>query len=193
MKYDIHDTKAMVIRSHGHGEHGLSVLLMTREFGCLYARAVGARKPHSKIRSGLVDGSYVSAGLVAGKCGWRVTYLVPHSNFYFSLKNRPSGRKAVANILSVCGHLIGESEGGREVFEIVKEGLFKISSGEGKIGDIERSVMLRLLYVLGYVDHSIYSSFFSEEGVLRKVEAPDRSLKGRRLTREINRALSVAW
>ncbi len=193
MKYNIYDTKALVLKSVPNGEEGLSVLLMTREFGCLYARAQGARKSFSRLRSGLVDSTLVSVGLLSGKGGWRITYLFPHTNFFFSLRGCPAGQSAVAKMMAVCGRLVGESEGNQKVFDIVSEGFSKMSLEGSDIHDVERSVMLGVLHTQGYIEYSTYSLFVSDEDLLKDGNKNELSLLRRRVTREINRALEVAW
>ncbi|MGM0482392.1 MAG: recombination protein O N-terminal domain-containing protein [Patescibacteria group bacterium] len=196
MKYDIHDTEALVMRSFPQGEDNLSVHLFTREFGCLYVRVQGARKSTSRLRFGLTTSGYISAGLLVGRSGWRMTYLTPRTNLYFSLRNNPSARKVVADIVSVCARLIGESEGCQEVFDTIQKGLSDISSSPCKgeeLRDKERALMLKLLYSLGYVESTIYFGLLEneedKEGGLTKKDP----VLQKKMTREINRALRAAW
>ena len=195
MKYDIHDTKAVVLKTLPCGEDSLSVLLLTRDFGLLYARAQGARKQVSKLRFGLADSSYISVGLLLGKGGWRVTYLLPHANILFSLRGNLSAQRAVSNIMAVCGRIMNESRCEQEVFETVCGGLLDISKkgSRGKeLHDKERSIMLRTLYSLGYIESSTYLGLVDSERSSNGEEDLVRISLRKRISKEINRALKVA-
>ncbi|MGM0629228.1 MAG: recombination protein O N-terminal domain-containing protein [Patescibacteria group bacterium] len=196
MKYDIHDTEALVMRSFPQGEDNLSVHLFTREFGCLYGRAQGVRKSTSRLKFGLTNMSYISAGLLIGKSGWRMTYLTPHTNLYFSLRDNISAQKVTADIVSVCARLIGESEGCQEVFDTVQRGLMDISSSncEGEeLREKERALMLKILYSLGYVESAIYFGLLENEGDKESGFAKKDPVLQKKMAREINRALKAAW
>lgn len=196
MKYDIHNTDALVVKSYPQGEDNLSVQLFTREFGCLHARAQGARKGASKLRFGLTTLTYISVGLLVGKGGWKITYSTPRANIYFSLRENARAQKMAADVVSVCARLIGESEEYQEVFDTIQKGLFDISSSEYSVEELrdkERSLMLKLLYSLGYVESTTYFGLLEKEGYLEKgITQNDPDLQ-RRMTREINRALKTAW
>lgn len=196
MKYNIYDTKALVLKSFPYKEDGLTVLLLTREFGCLYARAQGARKQSSKLRFALTDSSYVSVGLLAGKGGWRITYLVPHKNIIFSLRGQTSSQSSVSKIMFVCARLIGEGEESKEVFDSVLNGFLKMTSDlkeSQKRYDIERFIMLRVLYILGYIEHVSYLRFMSKEEYIFKESNSNLLTLRRQMNREINKALDIAW
>lgn len=196
MKYNIYDTEALVLKSFLQGEESRTVLLLTREFGCLYARAQGVRKIQSKLRFGTVDSSLVSVGLLSGKTGWRITYLVPRDNFYFSLRKSSLAQSAVVKIMSVCTHLVGEGKDNQEIFDAVVDGFFKMLKNINKkeeIKIIERLIMLRILFVLGYVEYSVYSQFIFEKERLKGEREVVSALTQRKITREINKALEVAW
>lgn len=196
MKYNIYDTKALVLKSFLQGEESRTVLLLTREFGCLYARAQGVRKIKSKLRFGIVESSLVSVGLLSGKSGWRITYLVPHNNFYFSLRKNPLAQSAVVKIMSVCTHLIGEGKDNQEIFDTVINGFFKMlknTNKKEKIHTVERLIMLRILFILGYVEYSVYSQFIFEKEKSKREREVISTLMQKKITREINKALEVAW
>ena len=196
MKYNIYDTKALVLKRSPYKDDGLSVLLFTREFGCLYAKAQGARKPLSKLRSGLTESSYVSVGLLAGKGGWKITYLVSHKNIFFSLRGKKSLQNAVSKIMLVCSRLVGESGESKEIFDSVINGFFQmisVSKEGGRVYDAERFVMLRILYLLGYIEHSSYLCFMSEEGEMFGKKGQNMLSLRRSMNREINKALDIAW
>lgn len=196
MKYNIYDTDALVLKSFIQGEDSLTVLLLTREFGCLYARAQGVRKPQSKLRFGTVDSSLVSVGLLSGKNGWRITYLVPQNNFYFSLRKSSLAQGAVVKIMSVCKHLVGEGKDNQEIFDTVTGGFFEMIKNKKQkeeIKIIEKMVMLKLLFVLGYVEYSVYSQFFFKNERLEEKDRVALNLLQRKITLEINKALEAAW
>jgi recombinational DNA repair protein (RecF pathway) len=191
MKYNIYDTEALVLKSFIQGEESRTVMLLTKEFGCLYAHAQGVRKIQSKLRFGTVESSLVSVGLLSGKSGWRITYLVPHENFYFSLRKNYAAQNAVVKIMSVCTHLVGEGKDNQEIFNTVVNGFHKMLKNTNKKEEvciIERMIMLKILFILGYVEYSVYSQFVFD----REKEITSNFLQ-RKITQEINKALEVAW
>lgn len=196
MKYNIYDTDALVLKTQPLGENGKTALLFTREFGCLYARVQGVRKQASKTRSGVVESNLVTAGLLFGKGGWRITYIIPRNNFYFLLREEPWKQRMLFNIIAVCGHLIGESVESQGLFDSIIKGLADISEKKisyAQVCDLERFIMLRTLHSLGYVEHEIYNRFVSDE-FFCKTELMEKPVFFRRqITKEINKALEVAW
>ncbi|MFP4539452.1 MAG: recombination protein O N-terminal domain-containing protein [Candidatus Paceibacterota bacterium] len=196
MKYNIYDTQALVLKNFAHREDSCSVLLFTREFGCLYAQAQGARKISSRLRSGLTESSYVTVGLLSGKGGWRVTYLLPHSNIFFSLGDRPEAKRVIAKIMSICAHLLGEGLEDRRTFDLVIEGFMRISNSEDNgqsIRETERVIMLNIMYLLGYIKHSSYARFMQVDEKEDEENFLNTAVSQREITNEINKALNAAW
>jgi Recombination protein O N terminal len=70
--YTTYTTEAFVCSREAVGEGDFQILLFTREFGLLYARAAGVRKESSKLRYSLSTEGCLSVSLVRGVRGWRL-------------------------------------------------------------------------------------------------------------------------
>lgn len=101
-------TPAIVIGRTPHGEANLSAVLLTREFGVLYARAQGARKPGAKMSAGLQTLAESDVTLLRGKDGWRLAGTILDTDWADRLPR--AARERAARVLALAERLVrGES------------------------------------------------------------------------------------
>ncbi len=148
MAYETYTTEAIVCGAIGTREHDATLRLLTRDAGMVYARAGGVRADKSKLRYGLQEFSHVRVTLVRGRSDWRVTGAVALRNFYFEAENR-GARATVLSAMRAVRRLIHGSEAHPELFEVIADGLAKLSRAADVRG--EQLFLLRLLHYLGYV------------------------------------------
>jgi DNA repair protein RecO len=146
--YATYTTEAIVCGASPLKEHDLTLRLLTRDAGMIYARVTGARADVSKLRYGLQEFSYARVTLVRGRADWRVTGVVAISNFYFDAQTR-SARASLLSAMRSLRRLIHGSEMHAELFDVVLDGLTALA----KSGDVrgDSLFLLRLLHHLGYV------------------------------------------
>lgn len=103
-----YQTPAVVIARTPSGEANLSVALLTREFGIVYARAQGARKPGAKMAAGLQTLAEADVTLLRGKDGWRLAGTILAEDWAHQLPKK--ARERAARTLALADRLVrGES------------------------------------------------------------------------------------
>ena len=73
MSHEIHQTKAMILRSKGMRESNRLLVLYTEDFGLVYVSAQSIRDIKSKMRFHISRLSLVTVDLVEGRDVWRLT------------------------------------------------------------------------------------------------------------------------
>lgn len=149
--HHVYQTKAYVIRSFPFGEYNKKVLLLSENFGVIWANVQAIRKVESKLRLALVDFSLADVALVFGKQGWKIVNAVSIENFFYTL----SADKSIIliRILNLIYRMVPEEERESRLFHLVKElESFLISGGDDcNLDFLETITVLKILKVLGYV------------------------------------------
>ena len=70
--YQKYHTEALVLGSYANGEADKTVVLYTRDFGLVRARATGVRTEKSRMRYAIQHYSHTHVSLIRGKRGWRL-------------------------------------------------------------------------------------------------------------------------
>src|SRR3989344_5419541 len=70
--YQKYNTESLVLGSRESGESDRTIVLFTKDFGLVRARASSVRGEKSKMRYALQNYTLSNASLVRGKRGWRV-------------------------------------------------------------------------------------------------------------------------
>ena len=146
-------------------------MLLTRDAGLVFGRAISVRKEQSKLRYGLQDFSRARVSLVRGKHGWRVIGAEECTNLYFINDDRIT-RGALLRIMKLVRRFVRGEESNPIFYDILIDGLTTLaSSPKEKVIALEHLLMLRLLAILGYVaPHESYAHFL-EQSPLRTFEA----------------------
>lgn len=141
-------TEAIVLARIPFGEASVQLVLLTKEFGVVKARAQGVRKMGAKLASATQTGSESDVILVRGKDGWRLSgALLVHN--WFSLFNGECRSRSARVMQLLMRFVQGESHDPR---------LYLILSGllatlpvlvESEADAAECLAALRLLHVLG--------------------------------------------
>ena len=167
--YHPHTTDGIVISHMSVGEDSLWCWVLTRELGLIGARAQGIRKAQSKLRPHTQILTYGNFSFIRGKNSWKLVGARKHLNLYTF---NPEVTPVFARILSLSKILIAGEERHPELFEVIEKAF--VYSVENKldkhhIGALERLVVLRLLYHLGYVgNESIADSYGIDSSVTKE-------------------------
>lgn len=150
--YHKYHTDAFVLGSSPSGEGSKTVSLFTKEFGFLTAFAQSMREERSKLRYGLQDFSHSEVGLVRGREFWRVTHASLKENVFRELSSLEAARVA-RRVCVLLRRLLAGEEKNEPLFIIVLEGLLFLRTQENSaaISGIEIALVLRILYLLGYL------------------------------------------
>ncbi len=148
----MYTTDAIVCGSLARNTADKSYLLFTRELGMVWAVAKSVREERSRQRYGLQDFSVVRVSLIKGKQGWRIGSTEALGNPFLSALSRPS-RSGVAYIIKQLRRFVQGEQALPGVFDDITEALTAIAVAD-TVDEVVRwqdMVVLRLLYVLGYV------------------------------------------
>ena len=142
-------TEAFVLSRQPIREHDASIVLATVDFGIIRARAMGVRKPGSKMAIGLQTFTQSEITLIRGKEGWRLTGALPIKNWAGELTFEARPRAArVCELMQRLSH--GEEAEPRLYEEALAfaEALPSLH-GEGQ-DSAECLAALRVLHILGH-------------------------------------------
>jgi DNA repair protein RecO len=180
-------TAALVIGRVPHGEANLTATLLTRDFGVIFARAQGARKPGAKMAAGLQTLTHTEVTLLRGKDGWRLAGTILLDDYPHLLPG--TARTRAARVFSLIDRLVrGESPDPRlyELAHAYSEALVLASDDAAETA--EALAALRALGLLGLdAGESLGATTdFSPEAIERA--AADRT----ELIARINRGIAAS-
>ena len=151
MAYEVHTTKAFIVRKIDTGEENQTVVAYTEQFGLIFAHTQANRKMQSKLRAQLNMLALVSLDLVQGKRGWIITGVQEQINpFLFVGKKRYALLK---NSSLLIARLSGE-EANRELWGVI-ERMFSLLQREHPLyreylNEISLLNTIQILSSLGY-------------------------------------------
>jgi len=168
MSYHIYTTDGIILKRKNFGESNSLFYVLTKDLGLVIVSAQAVRSSASKLSPALQEFSLSSISCVKGKNGWKMTNAIAKENFYF---NRPSfSQRLVCQIAEVLVRMMPGEQAHPEIFSLVQSGFAHLSEvlakpsdssvarsdevgfREKEILDFECLLMLRILYLLGYVD-----------------------------------------
>ncbi len=152
MSYHIYTTDGIVLKRKPFGESNALFYVLTKDLGMVIASAQAVRSNVSKLSSALQEYSLVTLSAVKGKNGWKITSAIPNENFFFDLPQ--FAQKLLAQIAEVLVRMMPGEERQKEIFAVVQSGFayLRYSVDEKEIADFECLMMLRILYLLGYIN-----------------------------------------
>lgn len=187
--HKIHVTDGLVLQKRGVGEGSVSVTLLTRELGVLYARAQSARAEKSKLRYGLEPLTSARFSLVRGKQLWRLTGAEEISRAFASTSTKK--RMALGRVSKLLLRLITGEEPVPALYQTVAEGFDAVCTCPLQALEATEIVLvLRVLSQLGYLPRSEALAPFVDGAFTLEVSA--EALKRRALlVRAINESLGA--
>lgn len=184
---------AFVLGGLDVGEGSRSLALYTRELGLVYGVARSVREARSKLRYALQPYSLSEVSLVRGKDVWRVTGAREATGYYFALAHAPLKQEVAVRILALLRRLIRGEEPHGEIFTLIENGLsFLLSESlsDEEVALVECAVVIRLLYLLGYVGETSVAGELADLNFSRELLSRLHEKK-RALVLEINRSLAA--
>ncbi len=191
--YELHTTRAYILRAYPHGESNRVYTLFTREKGLLYAHGQGVREVKSRNRYALKTGTVSNITLVKGREWWRITGAAEIVDDELPKERGVYMRK----VLSLVPALVPIEDPLPYVFDVLEEckkALSLYSSERARF--IELITVARLLDVLGYLERPFTEPIFLtlldgkigiQESLLDAVQKEERILLHR-----VNNALTEA-
>jgi DNA repair protein RecO len=155
MSYHIYTTDGIVLKRRNFGESNALFFVLTKDLGMIMASAQAVRSHASKLSKALQEYSFVSLSCVKGKNGWKITSAIPKENFFFG---RPQfAQKIISQIAEALVRMMPGEEKHAEIFSVVQSGFSYLrysvdeKNAEKEIANFEVLIMLRILYLLGYI------------------------------------------
>jgi len=150
MSYHIYTTNGIILKRTPFGEANLLLGVLTEDLGLIMASARSARVSESKLRPALQEFEEVSLSCIKGKSGWKVTNVVGQGNLFFEYPKY--FHKVLAQVSSMLLKMIQGESPHKEVFITVKSGFeFLKNITEDGVANFETLIVLRILFLLGYV------------------------------------------
>lgn len=141
-------SRAIVLARNESREYGLTLTLLTEEFGLVRARAEGLRKPGAKLASSLQTFSESDVTLLRGKDGWRLTGALLCENHFALLS--PVARSRAGRVASLLLRMAPSDAQEVGFFAQMSEFLRRLPNKSPEEQDTEEChVVFALLVLLG--------------------------------------------
>jgi DNA repair protein RecO len=158
--YQKYHTEAIVLAAYESGEADKTIILYTRDFGRVSARASAVRSEMSKMRYALQVYSLANVSLVKGRRGWRAAGA---SAIETALNKDVKAVAAFARISALLLRLVAGEEENKYLFEAVAQAHHALLSETcDAVPAIELVAVARILYALGYLSaEALQSTLFT--------------------------------
>ena len=193
--YQKYNTEALVLGSYEVGESDKTIVLYTRDFGLVRARASAVRSEYSRMRYAAQHFSRSHVSLVRGKRGWRLAGATA-----LSLPRTGAGLSSFARIAELTQRLVGTDEKNEYLYDALTEAHTALMSAQGRSalggpvsdvsGVIEIVCVARLLYSLGYISNeALQSALFTHTAYTGESLMEAETMRDKLLS-SINRAIA---
>jgi DNA repair protein RecO (recombination protein O) len=185
--YQKYQTDALVLGSYELGEADKTLVLFTRDFGLVRARASAIRTEKSKMRSALQDYAQANVSLVRGKRGWRAAGARAGRGFSDAI--HPKSMGAMARISELVTRLVGGEEKNEYLYETLAGARSALLSGTSS-ETVEILCVARILYSLGYLSVEALETVLFTHADYGVLHAQEAEIKRDKLLASINHAIS---
>lgn len=194
--YAIHRTQGFILESIQNGEADRRFIILTEAFGRIEARARSVRLERSKLRYGLSPYMLGTYALVRGKSGWHIVGSRDEENVFVQTAGAPQKRKVLEQLARLLTRMVAGEGKHEDLFHTTVTGLRELLSRDVTQSDaIESVIVLRILYLLGYVSaerqDGILASFLAHMAFDDELMYRARQER-RTIVRAINTALAAS-
>jgi DNA repair protein RecO (recombination protein O) len=179
--YHIYTTDGIILKRSAFGEANILLHILTLDFGLILASARSARLATSKLRPALQEYSLVNISCIKGRNGWKITNVLEKKNFYFC--NKIYQHRILSQISLVLQKMIPGESPHQEIFSTTKNAFdFLESLQDEESKNLEILLVLRILFLLGYVGDIDYARYFLmdtkkyDKEILERVEKDKNNL-----------------
>ena len=185
--YQKYHTEALVLGSRESGEADRTMLLFTRDFGLVRARASAVRSERSKMRYALQSYTFSTVSLVKGKRGWRVAGATAQKIATGDVR----GVATFGRIAELVLRLVHGEEVSAYIFEALLEAHRALMQEKADtFGMIEIVCVARILFALGYIsDEALKTALFTHTAYTGESLLEAETMKDKLLS-SINRAIA---
>lgn len=160
--HPIFHVEAIVLTTYATNEANKTVVLFTKELGIVKVRAQGVRKSTAKLRSHIIDYSFIKADLVKGRGMWRMTSAKLEYNPLLGMTHSPHAR-AYVRMLALIERFLGEENANPELFTHLYEVVQLLHATETVEKIFDTVTLWKCMALLGYVSvPETLEKYFSE-------------------------------
>ncbi len=185
--YQKYHTEALVLGNRELGEADRVIVLFTRDFGLVRARASAVRTEHSKMRYAVQDYARARVSLVKGKRGWRLAGAA-------ALKSATAERKSVATFARIAEltiRLVHGEEKNDYLFAVLSEAHEALMRERVEASaTIEIVCVARVLYALGYLSAEALETALFTHTAYDREHVLEAEAKRDKLLSSINKAIA---
>lgn len=138
--YTTYTTDAFILHKHASGEADMIVVVYTKDFGLIHARATGVRLQKSKLKSSLQTLMRVRVSLVRGVREWRITGAEEGVSCTIS-------NSVAARIALLLTRLIRGAERNESLFDFLDEHMYTTCEMRDEL-----FYVAGVLFFLGYIE-----------------------------------------
>lgn len=149
--HPIHHSEAFVLKSVESGEANKRVWLFTREYGLIVATVQGVRKSGAKLRSHIIDYTYVNADIVKGRDVWRLVNAQIIKNPFVGGYDKLRARSYI-RALSLVERFCVEEGPEVKLFEHLLSVMSTIDEPSTNAPFFDTIVLWKILVMLGYLE-----------------------------------------
>lgn len=157
--YQKYHTEALVLGSYESGEADRTIVLFTRDFGLVRARATSVRSEKSKMRYAVQHYAQAYVSLIKGKRGWRLAGATAMKNAV----GDGDGIATFARVAELTVRLVAGEESNAHLFAVLAEAHEALVRERVEaFATIEIVCVARVLYSLGYLSaEALESTLFT--------------------------------
>ena len=185
--YEKYQTEALVLGNREMGEADRVIVLFTRDFGLVRARASSIRTERSKMRFAVQDYTRADVSLVRGKRGWRLAGAA-------ALKSAKGDRKCVATfarIAELTMRLVHGEEKNDYLFAVLAEAHDALMREHVEASaTIEIVCVARVLYALGYLSTEALETALFTHTAYDREHVLEAETKRDQILSSINKAIA---
>lgn len=185
--YQKYNTEALVLGSRESGESDRTIVLFTKDFGLIRARATAVRSEKSKMRYALQNYTLANVSLVRGKRSWRVAGAT-------ALKLATGDVRAVGTFARSSELVVrlvhGEEQNPYLYAALVEAHGALMRDNVEAFGTIEIVCVARVLYSLGYISaEALETALFTHTAYTGEHLMEAETMRDKLLT-SINKAIA---
>ena len=169
MSYSHFETDCFILHGRNLREANRFLLLLSREFGPIWAEAQGVRKLQSKLRYNLQPFSKTKVTLIQGREVWRVVGARESVSYFELFKNEDEYRRLLQKLFTLSAKLLVGEEPRSDFFVIIDSVVLFLNEKNDLTGEqlfaLELFVVAQMLHTLGYLPDTLLDDSKLRQGI----------------------------
>lgn len=169
MSYHHFETDCFILHGRNLREANRFMLLLSKEFGPIWAEAQGIRKMQSKLRYNLQPFSKTKVTLIQGREVWRIVGARESISYFNLFRNEESYRRLLQKLFTLSAKLLVGEEPKSDFFVIIDTAILFLNEKKDLTAEqlfaFELFVVAQMLHVLGYLPETLFDDSKLREGI----------------------------